>query len=378
MQMPQVMPIIITVILSLSYSGLIVWIYRGWKKSLSSTDLSSDPYETVTIMIPVRNEADHIKRTIQHILENDYPKTHYEILVIDDHSTDETANIVQSLSHENIRYLSLPGHLTGKKHAITYGVEHAKFDIILCTDGDTLPSTSWIKCHAEQYKNEIIQICTGIVLPKVDNTLLSQFQWLDFASMMSVTANGIERNSYYLANGASLSYRKSAFIENDGFAGNLERASGDDIFLVQKIAQQKPKSVGFVHDNNAICYTKSEASWSAFFNQRKRWASKAMNSFDSNVKWVQGYIFVYTLMIIVAIPLGILFPAYGLLSLIVLWATKFITDYIHLYRLSTYYQNKEAMLWFLPAFLMYIVHILLSGYHALCPPLYDWKGREVR
>ena len=378
MLMLQVMPLVITVILSLTYSGLILWIYRGWKKSLSTSDFSSGQSETVTILVPVRNEADHINRTIHHILENDYPKTHYEILIIDDHSSDETAGIVQSLNHENIRYLPLPEQLTGKKQAITCGIDHTQNPIVLCTDGDSLPGTSWIKSHAVQYENDRIQICAGIVLPEVENTLLSQFQWLDFASMMAVTANGIERKKYFLANGASLSYRKSAFVGHGGFAGNFERASGDDIYLIQKIALRQPESVGFVNDKNAICYTKSEATWSAFFNQRKRWASKAMNSFDSNIKWVQGFIFGYTLMMITFIPFAILHPVHLLIPLVCLWSVKLITDFIYLNRLSTDYQNRGAMLWFLPAFLVYIIHILLSGYYALFPPVYDWKGREVR
>ena len=364
--------------ISFIYSSLILWIYRGWKLSQSPITTSISPHIGISVIIPVRNEANNIADCIQSILLNEFPKTHYEILVIDDHSTDNTKECVLSLIDSNIHYFSLNKDITGKKHAITYGVHHAKFPLILCTDGDSRVGKKWLQTHSEAYENSDIQFCAGTVLPETGNTLINNFQWLDFISMMAVTANGIYRKAYFLANGANMSYRKSAFLDHRGFEGNFDRASGDDIYLIQKITGNNKGAATFLSSKDAIVTTKSEKTWKSFFNQRKRWASKAINSFDHTVKAVQGFIFVFTLLIMLLIPLTLLYPNLFLKSLLCGWMVKIIVDYIFLMKLAYYYENRKVIKWFLPSFFIYNIHILLSGFYALFPPEYEWKHRKVK
>ncbi len=370
---------LLSLTLSLTYSYLIFWIYRGYKANLSDKiSVTSIPNCYATVIIPVRNEEAHIRACIQSILDNDFPIDQYEIIIIDDHSSDKTKSIVEQFQENNIRYLSLPKQIYGKKQAITYGLEHARFPIILSTDGDCIVGKGWITTHLTHYLRPQTQITTGTVLPKSENTLLAQFQWLDFTSMMTVTANGIYRKSYHLGNAANLSYLKSAFIAHKGFEGNLDRASGDDIYLIQKMAKSNAGSIAFNSAKEAIVYTKSEATWMDFFIQRKRWASKAMNTFNSSVKWIQGFIFTYTLIMTLCILLAIISPDKFLKSCLLLWIVKLAVDFLFLRRLAKDYDNTNAIKWFLPSFLVYVVHILLSGYYALFPPTYQWKNRSLK
>ncbi len=370
---------IIPITLSLVYSVLILWIYRGWKAA-QSKDIPSITKTNIgaSIIIPIRNEAAHLQTCIQSILDNDRPHEQYEILIIDDHSTDNTSTILSNFTENNIRYLPLPDPLSGKKQGIIFGIEHAKFPVIICTDGDSIVGKDWILTHLAQYHDPLTQITTGTVLPLTNHTLLSQFQWLDFVSMMAVTTNGIYRKSYFLGNAANLSYLKSAFITHDGFEGNLDRASGDDIYLIQKMANTNADSVAFNNSRNAIVFTKSEVTWHDFFTQRKRWASKAMSGFDSHVKWVQGFIFAYTLIMVLWLPITIFYPSVFTLGCFILWVVKIIVDFLFLGRLAYYFKNLNALRWFIPSFFIYILHILLSGYYALFPPTYIWKDRSLK
>lgn len=369
---------IISIIIATFYASLIWWIYQGWRQTQNKVSSTSSTQTGVSVIIPVRNEATGILQCIRSVLNNNYPAHLFEILVIDDHSTDKTAELVQSVEAVNLRYYLLSEDVTGKKRAITFGVQLARFPIILCTDGDSQVSQLWIQEHNNMYSNDNLQICSGPVLPQQFNSLLGTFQWLDFASMMAVTANGLFRNCYALSNGANLSYRKTAFIHYKGFEGNFDRASGDDIYLIQKMTRETPESAGFLTGRNGLVTTKSESSWTDFFHQRKRWASKAMSSFDSRVKWVQGFIFAYTLCMTILIPLGIIATKLFLIPLIIILATKMVVDYLFLKRLSVSYSNLYAMQRFLPAFFIYMLHILLSGWYALVPPAYNWKGRNVK
>ena len=364
--------------ISFIYSGLILWVYRGWKSSQSLNTTSISTLTGISVIIPVRNEGNNITDCIQSILLNDFPKTHYEILVIDDHSTDHTKESVLTLMDPNVHYYSLNKDINGKKHAITFGVQHAKFPLILCTDGDSRVGKNWLQAHTKAYENPDIQFCAGTVLPDAGNTLINNFQWLDYLSMMAVTANGIYRKAYFLANGANMSYRKSAFLDHKGFEGNFNRASGDDIYLIQKITRNNNSAATFLSDKESIVITKSEKTWKSFFNQRKRWASKAINSFDQTVKVVQGFIFAYTLLIVLLIPTTLLYPNLFFKSLLFAWLVKVIVDYIFLLKLAFYYENRKVTKWFIPSFFIYNIHILLSGFYALFPPEYEWKHRKVK
>ena len=78
-----------------------------------------------------------------------------------------------------------------------------------------------------------------------------------------------------MSNGANSCFNKSVFLEQKGFSGNERIASGDDIFLLEKIISKYPKGVAFIKSQDAIVLTKSENTWRELINQKIRWAAKA-------------------------------------------------------------------------------------------------------
>jgi len=363
--------------LSVCYAGLITWIYKGWRQANESTVIPTVSFPGVSILIPVRNEENFIGQCIASILKCDYPKDKYEIIVIDDHSTDHTAEIVKSIPSTNLRFIRLASGLTGKKNAISTGIHSAMYDIILCTDGDSRVGSGWIASHSSlivQGKN----IRTGYVLPEAGDRLIEHFQWLDFAAAMAITANGIVRQKYFLANGANLCYSRHMFDCVGGFAGNETIASGDDIFLIKKMSKDDPHNTGFLADRAAIVTTKAESSWKALMHQRKRWAGKSLNSQDIGLKIVQVFIFTFVLVTFVSFLLmWIRWEQFGI-SFFILFFSKLVVDYIFLRKLTIYFNRTDVMRSYFACFLIYYVHILMSGFHALFPTAYQWKGRKSR
>jgi len=367
----------ILISLSVYYVYLIYRIYEGWSKT-PEIKLSTNNNIGISIIIAARNEGDSIEQCLQSILINDYPDDRYEVIVINDHSTDDTAVKVTNFNDSKIKLISQKEGIMGKKEAISLGISKAKFSVILCTDADCQVAKNWIKSHSELYQNSNLALSTGIVLPGIGNSILDRFQWIDFAAAMAITANGIFRKNYFLANGANLSYTKSTFEHTDGYEGNKHLSSGDDIFLINKAAEIFPNGITFLKSKDTIVVTKAESDWKTFLNQRKRWATKAMKSGTSEVVKIQSFVFIFSSTILVGLILSVaifhdIWP-FVLLALTI----KMVTDYIFIHHLANYFNQKSVMWSFLPSFFMYFGHIIISGYFALFPSAFDWKGRKTK
>lgn len=367
---------VVLVIMAVTYAWMIHWIYQGWS-SIQEVVLNKNTENNFSIIIPARNEATNIKTCILSILDNDLPTEQYEIIVVDDHSTDNTVEIVQSIDHVNVVLVSQKVGLSGKKAAVDLGISHAKYDRILSTDADCIVSNTWMQSHEA---NQIIasdKFYTGIVLPIIDYSILSRFQWLDFAASMAITANGIKRKAYFLANGANMSYTKSSYYAVGGYADNQHLASGDDVFLVNKIASTNKKSVFFLKSKSAYVETKSEQSWSSFIAQRKRWATKALQNNNAMVAYIQSFVFVFSFSIFCAALLSLMVQGILWIAVILALGIKMMTDYLFLNKLAKYYSRKEVMKSFIACFFIYFLHIFLSAYFALFPSSYSWKQRKT-
>lgn len=234
-----------------------------------------------SIIIPFRNEADNLPHLLSSIIALNYPKHLFEVILINDDSEDNsTASITQfKKTHPEIS-LTLTNNKTysnsPKKDAITLGVKQAKHEWIVTTDADCIVPTQWLTTYnAFIKKNEPIFISAPVTYDKV-NTFLNRFQLLDFLSLIGTTIGCFGLKIPFLCNGANLAYKKSAFLQVNGFSNNTHIASGDDVFLLEKIKSTFPNQVHYLKSKNAVVITKPENTLTQLINQRKRWAAKAL------------------------------------------------------------------------------------------------------
>ncbi len=110
-----------------------------------------------------------------------------------------------------------------------------------------------------------------------------EIQKLEFSSLIFVGAGLIGIKSPIICNAANLGFRKSVFFEVGGYNDNLLLSSGDDEFLMQKIARQTNYDIKFCLNKNAIAYTLPNENLSQFYQQRKRWASKGFHYVDKSI-----------------------------------------------------------------------------------------------
>ncbi|WP_034062517.1 glycosyltransferase [Lacinutrix jangbogonensis] len=372
--------ILILIIITFLYLALILTLAFGFDK-VAVFKIEDIKAETkFSIIIPFRNEAENLPELLVSIGKLDYPKSHYEFIFVDDESEDDSVDIIarfltsfqnKSSVIKNIRLTNSP-----KKDAITSAIKTAKHNWIVTTDADCILPKYWLDtldCFIQQKQ------CEMIVAPVTyykNNSFLKRFQLLDFLSLIGATVGGFGIGKPFLCNGANLAYKKTLFLELNGFDGNNEIASGDDIFLLQKAIKHNVNAVQFLKCKSAIVKTKPQPTLQSLISQRKRWAAKTSN-YNSTFGKIVGLI---VLLMNASLVCSFLLVLLGLLHfkpLLYIFAIKSLVDFLLIFKTARFF-NQENQLFNIifssllyPFFSVYIAFISMFF-------KYKWKGRSFK
>ncbi len=405
--------LIISVGLSFVYLFIISLYLIGWKKTpIWEIPKDFEPNTFVSILIPARNEAENILNCLNSILNQNYPKTYFEIIVIDDFSDDETVEIVENYiknlptgtskavgrgslfpkgtpservrgAGSEIKIIRLADHIqesqtqSFKKKAIEIGIQQSKGDLIVTTDADCFAQKSWLSLLVSFYEKQNLKFIAAPVNFHHEKNLLERFQSLDFSGMMCVTAAGIQLSLGNMCNGANLAYEKNAFYNVKGFEGVDHIASGDDMLLMQKIAAKYPGKIGFLKNQEATVLTNAKPTISTFLSQRIRWASKSTSYKEWRITFILSLVFFFCLNIFISL---LLIPFWGLFAFFVFaWQffLKTIVDYIFLGTMTRFFNRKDLMLSYFQSQFLHIAYIVIVGILGNLVKKYEWKGRKV-
>ncbi len=383
------------------YAGIIGGFAVGLRRVLraGSEGGPMDALPFVSVIVPARDEEGCIARCLDSILVGDYPKDRFEVIVVDDLSEDRTAAVVRAVMQrvnarvpvladgtaeaepalERVRLFQMPENLdrarAHKKRAITKGIAHARGEVILTTDADCALPSGWIRAMVGSF-DAGTALVSGPALYPVGETAASRVQALEFLGLNAVGAGAIGAGRPNLANGANIAYRKDVFDALGGFDGIDHLTSGDDELLMQKIAYGTGWRVRFCADPRAAVLTDAAPTVRAFFDQRRRWASKGAHYPHPPLQATVVAIFVFYVALLVG-TLGLpLWPALAP-AVLVAWALKIAAEASLLGPMCRHYGRGRLMAYFLPAQLLhvpYIVGVAVAG----AVGNYTWKGRRVR
>lgn len=344
-------------------------VYKRRKEVQGTTRLS--------VLIAVRNEAGKIEHLLQDLEKQSYPKKLFEVLVLNDHSTDHTAAIVQSFSNagSNIRLVSMPEKFTGKKYVLAEGIRNAKGDLIVTTDGDCRVGSYWLETLVSFYEEKKVKMITGGVVFFKGNTIRERLMELEFSSLIGSGAATLQMGYPTMCNGANLAYEKKVFEEVNGFLGSETLPSGDDEFLMHKVYRKYPGKVAFLRSKDTVVETEAPASWKVFFEQRKRWASKWESYTYTHVQLIALLIFGSNLALVVNFFLCP-FKSYPLWIFLILLIAKFMLEFLFLHSVLVYFGRKINIWIFLITGILYPFYVVLFGLLGRTGK-YKWKGREI-
>jgi len=240
------------------YLLVLLFLIRGWL-AVKKPKVATSGFSTkVTILIAARNEEDNIASTIEDILAQDYPKELTEVIIVDDHSIDCTAEIITSYADRGIKLLQLREEQalnSYKKKAIAEAIRRSTGDVMVATDADCSMGPQWLSTiigYYETYHPVMISSPVGYFKEK---SFFERLQTLEFSYLIGIGAAFIGNGSASTCNGANLAYRKDVFYEVGGFKGIDDVASGDDELLLQKVAARYPGKIGFLKRSEAVVYT---------------------------------------------------------------------------------------------------------------------------
>lgn len=360
----------------LYYFNLISTVFSGWDGYEETTiPKGRTPKIKFTIIVPTRNEGATIHLLCESLLRLDYPKQMMQVILVNDHSSDNTVAVLNSYPQFELHNLT---DQEGKKSALTLGIAHAKYDTILCLDADVEVHKDLLKLYDVKYGKGGIQFIAGGVHIPEKETWLSRFQSLDTHTLMAATCAGIAQDEFYLANGANMSFKKEVFNYVKGFEGNEDQASGDDVYLVKKIRDVfGHNAIGYLKSRRGAVVTEPMDSVAKLLNQRKRWASKTKGYASKGLIKFQAGIAVTHLVILIYFCLTPLFPICFFVGLF-MYFTKAVIDYLFLDRLTYYYHSAKSLKWYLVSHLLYFPYIMYMSVIALIPQSYTWKGRNLK
>ena len=366
-------------VMTLAYGLLIGSFKKSWEELPTHAAANSIPWEefpTVSVIIPARNEEKNIGQLLKALLQQDFPAEKLEIMVVDDHSEDQTAAIVAGFSKVHLLQLREEGLNSYKKKALEKGVAAACGELIVCTDADCIPTKEWLSELVRNYlTRDAVFVAAPVVLTN-EGSLLGRFQTLDFLVLQGITGAGIQQGNLSMANGANMAYPKKIFEEVEGYRGVDKLASGDDFFLVHKIAKRYPGKIIFVKSPDAIVKTAALPHWKDFIQQRIRWASKSASYKEIRMTAVLGLVWFYNALFVWAL-LGAMFDWRFAVILLLAWLLKTLVEWPFVRLVAKFFQVPITLISFLGFQPLHIFYTVSTGLLGLTGS-YEWKGRKVK
>lgn len=367
--------LIVSVILLLFYVLLISIYHIGWILIPYHKIKPPKSHIKFSILLPVRNEEKYIHQCLSSLVKQQYTGV-FEILVIDDYSTDKTVQLVEEFIKNNpsyhIQLHQLSNHPKAsevKKAAITFGVSKSQFDYIILTDGDCVRGEHWLQTIHSFIEEKQCKMIYAPVMFNAENTF-ERIQALEFSGLVAIGGAAIRLKNPNMCSAANLVFAKQAFQEVGGYSGNENIASGDDEFLLHKVFKAYPQGVHFLKHKDAIVYTTSNGSLKQLAEQRKRWVSKSTKYENRYITAILVAAYLFNLSLIINLCLNFYI---GLLLL----GIKALVEGLFLFNVMGFFNKRKYLLLLPVAEIFHILYVIIIGIWANTTT-YQWKERELK
>jgi cellulose synthase/poly-beta-1,6-N-acetylglucosamine synthase-like glycosyltransferase/peptidoglycan/xylan/chitin deacetylase (PgdA/CDA1 family)/spore germination protein YaaH len=241
--------------------------FAQWRRSRHRERVHAGEQFTpfVSVIVPAYNEALVIETTLRSLLASDY--ANYEVIVVDDGSTDDTSRIVAEKFSADARVRLFTVANGGKAEALNIGLRQASGDVIVALDGDTIFEPQTVGALARRFHDEELGAVAGNA--KVGNriNLVTRWQALEY-----ITSQNMDRRAFVSLNcitvvpGAVGAWRKDLLLAVGGFKSDTLAEDQDLTLRVRRLGYK----IGY--EETAIAWTEAPHNLRTLAKQRFRWS----------------------------------------------------------------------------------------------------------
>lgn len=350
-------------ILILPYFFLFLKISRGLLK-IRPFSVSTSPSTKISVIIACRNEQEKLPALLDAVTTQDYPQLLYEIIIIDDNSTDKTFETASDY-HCPFSLIVLKNKGSGKKQALRTGIDASSGTLIITTDADCRMGKNWVKTIAGFFEKYSPDMIIGPVKLDEKTGIFGRFQELEYLSLQGITAGTALAGNGIMCNGANLAFTGEVF-RNHKENLHPEVPSGDDVFLLHSLKKEVNSKIMWLESSEAIVTTASSPTLRSFLEQRKRWISK-WKFYNDRLTTLTGIVTISASLLQLSVLVAIIFNSSFLWTFTIILILKSVPDFLILRNTTVRYGNKSLMSWFLPSQLLYPLYAIVVGVLSLMP-----------
>ena len=363
-------------IAALLYLLLMLLYMAGWQRIRRQVCRHDETYPMLSIVIAMRNEAANLECLIKALASQTYPAEKMQIVLVDDHSTDQSALIArqtaQSAGLRNVLVMDSEGK--GKKSALRTALQHVQGEWVLFTDADCVPHAAWAEtmmtAAAEQQKLMLL----GPVRLSPCRGWLQNFQAIETNSLIAATAGSAGIGLPSMANGANMALHRTVLSHDDALKPAF--ASGDDMFRLESVLKRYGSgAVGMVMFPGAMVTTGPAIGLKAFLAQRLRWVSKSKGYRRPEIIIPAFVVFVFNALLAAMLLLSAFYPLM-LLAYLTFVLLKTLTDLPLVWPTFQMAGQKHLIPWMAVFQLFYPPYVLVAALAGLWLPV-EWKSRKL-
>jgi len=365
------LPLIILLLVCYGYTLLVFLFYLEADQEPDSAGDSIKSTRSVSVVVPFKNEKDHLPGLLDDLSRQSFPNELLEVIFVDDHSGDSSASILTKMKDSNagFRYLSLPPGVSGKKKALSHGIECAEYDWIIQVDADCRLGPGFISAHMVFLEKHPSDLVAGIVtIGKGSGSFLESFERLDVLALAGSSAGSFGLGRPMMCSGANLAYSRKLYKETRSFDPENTVASGDDMFMMIG-ARKLGSTLSFIGDRESIVRTNPQKDLHSLITQRIRWGAKAGSYKMLDIQLLALLVTLCNISMLL-MPLWIMLFTHWWPWLAGAWFMKTLADFALLYKMTGITASRSDLKMFLPASLLYYPYFLLTVLGAL-------RGRPV-
>jgi poly-beta-1,6-N-acetyl-D-glucosamine synthase len=341
-------------ILILPYLYLLLRICRNLL-NIRQFNLTEEPQTFTSLVIACHNEEQNLTALLNGIAAQNYPRDLFEVIVIDDNSSDNSQNIVSSFTELN-NLLLLKNEGNGKKQALRTGINASRGELIITTDADCLPGKNWIRTIAAYYEKYSPEMIIMPVTTRPVSGFPGRFQEMEFLSLQGITAGTAIMSDPVMCNGANLAFKKNSYLrQKDKLHDEIK--SGDDVFLLHSMKEETNSGLLWLESPDAIVTTLPVSSPMSFYKQRGRWFSKS-RAYKDKTTIVLGIVTLLAVILQAVLCIIAVFNSYFVWVFITVFILKSVPDYLLLNNTAQRYSRKKLLRWFLPSQLIYPFYVI--------------------